>query len=71
MYRDLHVTPEASWIYVVSSKLAHGEACSKLAHGEEYLIQHYVIKFVSDLEQVGGFVRVLRFPPSIKLTATI
>jgi hypothetical protein len=29
-----------SWIYVVSSKLAHGEA---------YLIQHYVIKFVSDL----------------------
>ena len=24
-------------------------------HGEEYLIQHYVIKFVSDLRQVGGF----------------
>jgi hypothetical protein len=30
-----------------------------------------VIKFVSDLRQVGGFLRVLRFPPSIKLTATI
>jgi hypothetical protein len=28
-------------------------------------------KFVSDLRQVGGFLRVLRFPPSIKLTATI
>ena len=27
--------------------------------------QHYVIKFVSDLRQVGGF---LRFPPPIKLT---
>jgi len=27
-----------------------------------------VIKFVSDLRQVGGF---LRFPPPIKLTATI
>jgi hypothetical protein len=30
-------------------------------------IQHYVIKFVSDLRQVGGFLRVLRFPPPIKL----
>jgi len=30
-----------------------------------------VIKFVSDLRQVGGFLRVLRFPPSITLTATI
>jgi hypothetical protein len=28
----------------------------------------YVIKFVSDLRQVGGFLRVLRFPPPIKLT---
>jgi hypothetical protein len=33
----------------------------------------YMIKFVSDLRQVGGFlrVRVLRFPPPIKLTAMI
>ena len=31
-------------------------------------VQHYVIKFVSDLRQVGGFSRVLRFPPPIKLT---
>ena len=28
-------------------------------------------KFVSELQQVGGFLRVLRFPPPIKLTATI
>ena len=34
-------------------------------------VQHYVIKFVSDLQQIGGFLRVLRFPPPIKLTATI
>ena len=33
--------------------------------------QHYVIKFVSDLQQVGCFHRVLLFPPPIKLTATI
>jgi len=31
-----------------------------LAHGEVYSIQHYVIKFVSDLRQVGGFLRVQR-----------
>jgi hypothetical protein len=34
-------------------------------------VQHYVIKFVSDLRQVCGFLWVLQFPPSIKLTATI
>jgi len=28
-------------------------------------------KFVSDLRQVSGFLRVLQFPPPIKLTATI
>jgi hypothetical protein len=38
---------------------------------EVYSIEHYVIKFVSDLWQVGGFLRVLRFSPPIKLTATI
>jgi hypothetical protein len=36
--------------------------CSNLVHGEVYWIQHYVIKVVS------GFLRVLRFPPPIKLT---
>jgi hypothetical protein len=34
-------------------------------HGEVYSIQHYVIKFVSDLQQVGCFLRMLRFPPPI------
>ena len=33
---------------------------SNSAHSEVYSIQHYVIKFVSDLRKVGGF---LRFPP--------
>ena len=28
-------------------------------HGEVYSIQQYVIKFVSDLQQVGSFLRVL------------
>ena len=40
-------------------------------HGEVYSIQRYVIKFVSDLRQVSGFLWVLGVPPPIKLTATI
>jgi len=49
-------------IYVVGSNLADGEVYSK---------QRYVIKFVSDLRQVGDFIRVLWFPPPIKLNAKI
>jgi hypothetical protein len=46
-------------------------ASSNPIHGEMYSIQHYVIKFVSDLQQVCGFLWVLWFPQPIKLTATI
>jgi hypothetical protein len=38
---------------------------------EVYSIHHCVIKFVSDFQHFGGFRRVLRFPPPIKLIATI
>jgi len=41
---------------------------SNPTHGEVYSIQHYVIKFVSDLRKVSGF---LRFLPPIKLTTMI
>jgi hypothetical protein len=44
----------------MSSNPAHG------SHGEVYSIQHYVIKFVSDLRQVDGFLRVFRFSPTNK-----
>ena len=44
---------------------------SKPTHGKVYLKQHYMIMFVSDLWQVCGFLWVLQFPPTIKLTATI
>ena len=36
-------------------------------HGEMYLMLHYVMKFVSDL-QVNGFLCVLRFPPPRYIT---
>jgi hypothetical protein len=32
---------------------------SNPVHGEVYSIQHYVIKFASDLRYVGDFLRVL------------
>jgi gamma-glutamylcyclotransferase (GGCT)/AIG2-like uncharacterized protein YtfP len=37
---------------------SHLTGKSVRVHGEVYLIQHYAIKFVSDLRQVDGFLRV-------------
>ena len=37
---------------------------SNPGRGEEYLIQHYVITFVSDLRKVGCVLWVLWFPQS-------
>jgi hypothetical protein len=34
---------------------------SNPAHGEAYSTQHYVIKFVNDLRQVGGSLRLLGY----------
>jgi hypothetical protein len=44
---------------------------SNTVRGEVYSMQHYVIKFVRDLQQVSDVLRILRFSPPIKLTATI
>jgi hypothetical protein len=44
---------------------------SNPVNGEVYSIQQYVIKFVNDLRHIGGFLRVLWFPPPIKLTTWI
>ena len=50
----------------------HHWSCEFESHsGEVYSIQHYVIKFVSDLRRVGGFLWILQFPQPKKLTATI
>ena len=50
----------------------HHWSCEYESRSDEvYSAQHYVIKFVSDLLQVGGFLQALRFPPPIKLTATM
>jgi hypothetical protein len=39
--------------------------------GDLYSMQHYVIKIISYLRKVDGFLWVLRFHPSIKVIATI
>jgi hypothetical protein len=44
---------------------------SNPAHVEVYSEENYVTKIVSNLRQDGGFMRVVRFPQPIKLTATI
>ena len=44
---------------------------SNLDQSEVYSITGYVIKFVSDLRQVCGFLWVLQFSPPIKLTIAI
>jgi hypothetical protein len=59
-------------LMVVGFITTYAYHCELESHsGEAYSIQHYVIKFVSDLRQVCGFLRVLRFPPPIRLTAMI
>ena len=52
---------------------AYHHCCCEFESPSGRGVQHYVIKFVSDFQfrQVGGFLRVLRFPPTIKLTSTI
>jgi hypothetical protein len=52
-------------LHMQSLSITTNVVSSNHIHGEVYSIQHYVIKFVSDWRQVGGFLQVLRFPPPI------
>jgi hypothetical protein len=49
------------WIYSYLCNLGLSPLKFESRSGQVYLIQHYVIKFVSALQQVCGFLRVLRF----------
>ena len=55
----------SSWSCFYGSWIYNYLCLSPLALWGVYSIQHYVIKFVRDLRQVGGFLRLLRFPPPI------
>ena len=60
--RDRMVVGLTSTVYFVS--------CISY-YGEIYCMQHYVIKFVNDLWQVGGIPRIIWVALQIKLTAPI
>ena len=60
-----------NYLYMQSVHITTNAVSLNPTHDEVYLIQNYVVKFVSDLRQVNGFLQVLRFHPPIKLTATI
>jgi len=61
-----HVVVGFTTTYAIS---AYHHWCCEFESRSGRGVQHYVIKFVSDLRQVSGFLRVLRFPSPIKLTA--
>ena len=48
-------------LHVQSVHITTSVVSSNPDNGEVYSIQHYEIKFVNDLRQIGGFLRVLRF----------
>ena len=57
-------------LLMVKSVFPH-VASSIPAHCGVYSIQHYVLMFFSDLWHIAGFLHVLQFFPSLKLTSTI
>jgi hypothetical protein len=62
-----------SWInnYLCNQCLSPLKLWVRIPLRRGILDQYYVIKFVSNLWQFGGFLWALRFPPPIKLTTTI
>jgi hypothetical protein len=59
---SIHITYVV--ILVLSDAIsAYHYWCCEFESRSGWGVQHYVIKFVSDLRQVHGFLRVLRFPP--------
>jgi hypothetical protein len=64
----LRIIPKVYFFILQSASITTNVVSSNPAHGEMYSIQHYVLKFVSDLRKVSGFLQVLQFRPPRKLT---
>jgi hypothetical protein len=62
-----------SWIYKSSTYAisTYHHWCCEFDSRSGQGVQHYVIKFVNNLQQVCGFLWILQFPAPVKLTATI
>ena len=54
---DIYTIEGRSWSYgsTTTTEITPKVENLNLSHGEVYSIQHYVIKFVSELRQVGDF----------------
>jgi hypothetical protein len=55
--------------YICICRLMHQQKSHRLREqvsGVMYSIQQYVINFVGDLRQIGGFLWVYRFPPPLR-----
>jgi hypothetical protein len=57
--------------YMQSVPITTKVVSSNPTHGKVYSLQLYVMKFVSDLWQVCGFLLLFQFPPPRKLTHDI
>jgi len=70
MFCDFHMH---YWGRCGSDRIVVGFTTTCAISAYQYLIQHYVIKFVRgrDLQLDGGFLGVLWFPPPLKLTTMI
>ena len=69
LYIDIQDEKNLINILVQSVAITTKVVSSDAVYGEVYSIQQYVIKFVRDFRQVGGFPRILQFPKPIKLTS--
>ena len=72
--RQCHIYVNCLYIHRLLFFLIHAnqyEYENILFCAQIFYTKYASIKFVSDLRQVGGFLRVLPFLPPIKLTATI
>jgi hypothetical protein len=58
-------------IFLIAFYLLFFQDYMLAASTEQTILSCILAMFVSDFRQVGGFLQVLRFPPPIKLTATI
>ena len=64
--RCCHDCMVVGFLTIQSVPITTNVMSSNSVHGNVYLVQNYVIKFVSDLRQIICYLRVLRFPLPIK-----
>jgi hypothetical protein len=65
------ITMKLSFTATYAISAYHHKRCRLESRSGEAYSKHYVIKFVSDLRQVGDFHRVLRLSPPLRLSSTI